>query len=167
MLDLLTQILGAKVETRDLVAFSAVLVSVVAFVGKLNVDSRTARYRETVSFIEKREADMRKRWKDITRANVTGGEMEEWLYVFFGQLELVSLLVRKNAFDSELVYNYWWRYFDEPLRNPDINSWLQLNRESDPASYEHYQAQCKRWADRLDKEIGRPRRPLWQRLIGG
>ncbi len=155
MLDLFSQLLGTKIEPRDIIAFTALLVSVVAFVGKLNVDSRTARYRETVAFIEKREADMRARWKDITRGNVTGGEREDALYVFFGQLELVSLLVRKNVFDSELVYNYWWRYYDEPLQNPDINSWVQLSRESDSALYEHYLAQCKRWASRLDKEIGR------------
>jgi hypothetical protein len=164
MLDFLAQILGTTIEARDLIAFTAVLVSVIAFVAKLNADSRTARYRETVAFIEKREADMRKRWKEISRGNVIGAAMEEELYVFLGQLELVSLLIRKNVFDAELVYNYWWRYYDEPLQNPIINSWVQLNRESDSALYEHYLAQCKRWGNRLDKEIGRPRRSVWQKL---
>lgn len=165
MLDAINQLLGMKVETRDFIAFAALLVSVIAFVGKLNADTRVARFRETVAFIEKREAEMRSSWKDISLGRLTGVALEDELHIFFGRLELVSLLIGQRVFDSELVYNYWWQYFDEPLRQPSINSWVQLNQEADSAMYEHYMKQCKRWAHRLDKEIGRLRPSLLSRLF--
>lgn len=165
MLDQLGILLGTKIEVRDFVAFAALFVTVLTFVLKLTADTKIARYRETVAFIEKREAEMRKRWRDITLGTVTGGDLEEETRVLIGQLELVSLLMRKNVFDSELVYNYWWRYFDEPLQKPQINSWIQLCREQDPALFEHYLHRCKVWADRLDKELGRPQRAWWKRLL--
>jgi hypothetical protein len=165
MLDHLGQFLGTKIEVRDFISFAALFVAVVSFVWKLSADTRTARYRETVAFIERREAEMRNRWRDITFGNLAGGELEEQTRIFVGQLELVSLLVRKAVFDAELVYNYWWRYFDEPLRNSQINAWVQLSREDDAALFEHYLHRCKAWADRLDKETGRARRPWWKRML--
>jgi hypothetical protein len=165
MLEQLGILLGTKIEVRDFVAFAALFVTVLTFVLKLTADTKIARYRETVAFIEKREAEMRKRWRDINLGNVTGGDLEEETRILIGQLELVSLLMRKNVFDSELVFNYWWRYFDEPLQKPQINSWIQLCREQDPSLFEHYLHRCKVWADRLDKELGRPRRTWWKRLL--
>jgi hypothetical protein len=165
VLDQLANFLGTKIEFRDFFAFAALFVTVVTFVWKLTADTKIARYRETVAFIEKREAEMRKRWRDITLGNATGDVLEEETRVLLGQLELVSLLIRKNVFDAELVYNYWWRYFDEPLQKSQINSWIQLSREQDSSLFEHYLHRCKVWADRLDKEIGRKRRPWWKRLL--
>lgn len=151
----------ALFNLKDYIYLAGLGLTAGTFVWKLRTDTRLARYRETVAFIEKREKDMRERWKSITHGDLVGGDLEEALRVFVGQLELVSLLIQLEAFDSELVYNYWWRYFDEPLGNPDINSWVQLTQEQDAAMFRHYVLQCKRWATRLDVEIGRGKPKRW------
>lgn len=53
-------------------------------------------------------------------------------------------------FDGDFVYNYWWRYFDEPLRNADRISWIQLSREADAALYECFPDLPPRSGDAAD-----------------
>ena len=135
------------------------------FIWKLQVDAALARYRETVAFIEKREKDMRDRWAGICKGPTTEGSLEEEIYIFTGQLELVALLLHRKIFDEELVYNYWWRYFDEPLQNKQINTWIVLHREADSAVLEHYLKRCEIWSTKLDIELGRkPTQSWWMKL---
>jgi len=126
------------------------------FYWKLTTDTRYSRYRETVAYIEKREAALRDRWKKISDKNVDIADKSDDVYWFFAQLELISLLVNNKAFDAEIVYNFWWRYFDEPLKIHEINTWLLLERASDAHLFEHYLALCKKWSRRIDKEQGNP-----------
>ncbi|ARV17818.1 hypothetical protein AEP_00861 [Curvibacter sp. AEP1-3] len=98
---------------------------------------------------------MRERWKSISNVDAEFEGKSEEVYAFFGQLELISLLVSKKAFDKEIVYNFWWRYFDEPLRVKALNTWLQIERESDSEMFIHYCDLCKEWAKRIDREQGR------------
>jgi hypothetical protein len=140
---------------KDWIYLAGLALTAGTFVWKLRVDSSLARYRETVAFIEKREKDMRERWRNIQRGSLVGGELEDEIYIFMGQLELISLLLQRAVFDNELVYNYWWRYFDEPLHSAQINTWIALKREDDSSVLEHYLAQCKKWSSRLDVELGR------------
>jgi hypothetical protein len=94
----------------------------------------------------------------------TVAEREDALRVHLGQMELVSFLMHKKVFVPELVYEYWWRYFDEPLRDPAIKSWVQFRRLGDPALLRHYLRRCELWADQLDREQGRPGRSFLKRL---
>lgn len=141
---------------KDWIYLVGLALTAGTFAWKLRADAQLARYREAVAFIEKRERDMRERWAKIERENLAGETLDEdETYVFMGQLELVSLLLEKDVFDAEILYNYWWRYFDEPLQNAQINTWVALRREADSTVLEHYLRRCKRWADRIDLELGR------------
>lgn len=109
---------------------------------------------------------MRERWEKLKAGTLAGSELEEEFRIFFNQLELVSLLVDRAAFDGELVYNYWWRYFDEPLSFQDINTWVLLHQTTDSAVFLHYVQRCKAWAERIDVEAGRsPPRSWWRRKM--
>lgn len=136
------------------------------FVWKLITDTSIARFRETIAYIEKREEKMRERWAKLKAATLSGSELEEEMRVFFNQLELVSLLVDRGAFDAEVVYNYWWRFFDEPLAFQEINTWVLLHQTNDSAVFLHYVRRCKAWAERIDVECGRSKpRSWWRRIL--
>jgi hypothetical protein len=138
------------------VTASGLALTTSMFVWKLRVDAKYARYRETIAFMEKREEDMRLRWARISDPNgLTSGEIERDLYTLLGHLELVAYLVHVEAFDSELVYNFWWHYFDEPLLRSQINTLIMLHLEQDGTKYQHYLALCEKWATRIDSELGR------------
>ena len=124
------------------------------FYWKLTTDTKYARYRETVAYIEKRESALQDKWKKISDANISIADKSDEVYSFFAQLELISFLVKKKAFDAEIVYNFWWRYFDEPLRIHDVNTWLMLERATDAHLFEHYVGLCQKWSRRIDKEQG-------------
>jgi len=143
---------------KDWIYLAGLALTAGTFAWKLRLDSNLARYRETVAFIEKRERDMRERWSNIQKGNLVGGALEDEIYVFMGQLELVALLLQRDVFDNEIVYNYWWRYFDEPLQSEQINTWISLRREDDASVLEHYLRQCKKWSSKLDAELGRDAR---------
>lgn len=145
----------AMFSGKDWIYLVGLVVTVGTFMWKLITDTKYARYRETVAFVEKREKEMRERWARIKGQTGSQTEIEDDVYVFMGQLEMISLLVRNKAFDGELVYTFWWRYFDEPLQNSQINNWVLLKQATDSSLFNHYVALCEKWADRLDKEQGR------------
>jgi hypothetical protein len=72
MLQYINQLLGVQIELRDFISFAAVLVSVIAFVSKLTSDTRIARYRETVSYIEKRKR------KPVSAGRTTARVWAQW-----------------------------------------------------------------------------------------
>ncbi len=140
---------------KDWIYLAGVLVTFATFIWKLSADSKYARYRETIAFMEKREKDMRDRWTRISQRTGSEKEIEDDVYVFMEQLELVSLLVHKKAFDGELVYSSWWRYFDEPLQSAQINNWMLFRQTIDSSLNSQYVALCKKWSRRIDREQGR------------
>ena len=52
---------------KDWIYLAGLALTAGTFVWKLRADMALARFRETVAFIEKREKDMRDRWKSSTR----------------------------------------------------------------------------------------------------
>ena len=114
-----------QIKPSDFIAFTALLVTVIAFVKNLNSNTRIARFRETVNYIEKKEGETRTRWQKCQVGTATPSELEEELWIHLGQMAMVSFLMRENVFEPELVYQYWWRYFDEPLRNQAAKNWIE------------------------------------------
>jgi len=129
-------------------------ITVGTFYWKLNTDTKYARYRETVAYIEKLEESMRKKWGKISDRSVNIEDKSDEVYAFFAQLELISLLVKKKAFDEELVYNFWWRYFDAPLKSKEINTWLMFEQASDQQVFSRYLELCRKWTKQIDLEQG-------------
>lgn len=143
-----------SVDIKDWVWLITLAVTLGTFYKRLNTDTRLARYRETIGFIEKREKDKRERWKLICGHMDTAFKVpDEEALVFFGHLELVAVMMKMEAFDEEIVYQYWWRYFYDPLNLPLTKKWIEDRRRADPAVLENFIAVAQKWRTRIEQEM--------------
>jgi len=149
----------AKMEARDWIAFGALIVAFITFLIKARVDGRIARHRETIGFLEKKTKDLSAEWKAL-QTMPPGAEADEAASALFGMLDTVALLIKKRAFDGELIYNYWWKYFYSPLYEPNVSKWIERVRAKDKTTLEHYCNLHNKWRPRIERELGvRPAAP--------
>lgn len=141
-----------NLETRDWIYLAGLIITFGTFWLKLANDIKFARYRETINYIERREDKKRDQWSRIESLLDSGSAYDQDIYIFLGQLELVAVLVKKNAFDEEIVYTFWWKYFFAPLQEMKVKAWIDARRAKDKAVLEHYIWLCKRWEARIRNE---------------
>lgn len=143
-----------SVDIKDWVWLITLAATLGMFYKRLNTDTNFARYRETIGFIEKREKDKRERWKLICGHMDTAFKVpDDEALVFFGHLELVAVMMKMEAFDEEIVYQYWWRYFYDPLNLPLTKKWIEDRRRADPAVLENFIAIAQKWRTRIEEEM--------------
>lgn len=135
---------------KDWIYLIGLALTVCFFLWRLRVDSKFAVYRETISYLEKRSSLLKELWGKIKLGNGTDEETNE----LFGELDQIALLVNKKGFDSELVYNYCWKYFYYPLILTESKSIFDSERQTDKTVYENYKNLCEKWRKRIEKEQG-------------
>ena len=150
---------------KDCVCIAGPVILLTTFVWKLVVDTKLARYRETISFLEKKDDVIKKEWTAVKTSLQDLTPVMPELKDLMARLELISMLVRKKGFDGEIVYSYWWKYFDEPLSVPSINAWIKELQQKDASVLCDYVLMCKKWADRLDREQGRLQLSWFKRVV--
>ena len=133
-----------------LVTILGLLVTIVLFLKRLRVDGNLAAIRETVSYLEKKSLVVKGLW---TKINVKNPDLDD-VKEFFGELDQMALLVNMKAFDTELVYNFWWKYFYDPLAQPPIKSIFESFRQTDKTIFVNYIKLCEKWRKRIQKESG-------------
>jgi hypothetical protein len=147
--------LATQIQFRDFIAIVTVVVSIIALVINLWANTRMARYRETIAYIEKREGGFRQQWEEIQHGTLSAAERTEKTRSLLNQLNMVAHLIDKKVFEPELVYTHWWQLYDAPLKDTEVNAWVQSKRQSDKAVLQHYMKRCELWRGRIDKEQGR------------
>jgi hypothetical protein len=126
------------VAFRDWLSLLALVAGICTFIWKLYADTKSARYRETVGFLEKRTAGLMADWKLVQKAVAEGQDFDDAAKSMLGMLDTVALLVKKKAFDKELVYNYWWAYFIDAKKNPAVEAWIKARHDLDKHVLEHF-----------------------------
>jgi hypothetical protein len=141
-----------NLETKDWIYLAGLIITFGTFWLKLANDIKFARYRETINYIERREEKKREQWVRIQNLLTSDNPFDNDAYIFLGQLELVAVLIKKNAFDAEIVYTFWWKYLFAPMQDTKIKAWIDARRSSDKAVLEHYLWLCKKWEVRIRSE---------------
>ena len=142
-------------EIKDLLAAAALVLGALYFAIKLRADATAARYRETIAFLDKNSEKVKGWWKTIeghAHKKTAIEEIIEPVSDLLGILDTTALLIEKKALDSELIYNYWWKFFVRPMENETIKIWVDGLRRKDRAKLEHYCKQQAIWAARVIKE---------------
>jgi len=131
-------------------AVSAVTISggLVAFFWKLRADSKIASYRETIAYIDRHAAELKKGWHKAENQTASAEEIK----AFLNRLEQLAGLVNKKAFDNDLVYESFWSYYYYPLQEPKIKVFLEKARINDDAVYSHYLNLANEWSSRISEE---------------
>lgn len=140
------------VALRDWLQLLAIIAGIGSFIWKLNADTRMARYRETVGFLEKRTPALEADWKAVKEAVASGETCEDAAKKMLAMLDTAALLVRSGGFDKPLVYNYWWHYFVHPMRNDVIAAWVRDRNARDHAVLEHFLDLSREFSERSDRE---------------
>jgi Domain of unknown function (DUF4760) len=145
-----------NIEIKDWLYLLGLVVTLGTFAWKLDSDRKHARFRETIGYLEKRDKDVAETWRRIRSAIDSDAahsvSLDQDLHAFFAQLELVALLIKKGAFDEEIVYNLWWHYFYKSRQVGVIENWIKEARTPDQSVYEHYMAIYEKWNIRIAKE---------------
>jgi hypothetical protein len=145
--------LATQIQFRDFIAIAALFVSIVALVVNLRANTKMARYRETISYIDKRDEGLRKQWQELQSTDLTPDERTEKIRTLLNQLNMVAHLLAKKAFDPELVYTHWWQLYYTPLKDPQVAGWVEGSRKSDKTVLQYYMGRCKEWRGRIEKEL--------------
>jgi hypothetical protein len=142
----------SSVALRDWLQLIAIVAGIGSFIWKLNADTRMARYRETIGFLEKRTQALEEGWKAIKVAAASDADYEELAKKMFAMLDTAALLVRDGGFDKALIYNYWWHYFVHPMRNDKVAQWITDRNRKDRAVLEHFLDLNREFGERSDRE---------------
>lgn len=142
----------AKLEPRDWITLVGLCVAFVTFWWKLKTDSAAARYRETIAYLDKHTKDLDENFNTVVKAHEQDKLEIDAAKKLFALLETAALLIQKKAFDHELIYNRWWRYFVAPMELPKVKVWLNELRDDDAAIYVHYCHLEEKWRRRVAKE---------------
>ncbi|WVN41773.1 hypothetical protein AOB54_09945 [beta proteobacterium MWH-UniP1] len=135
---------------KDWAYLIGLFISVYFFAHRLKIDTKFASYRETVSYLEKRNEKLENAWEAIYK-NLND---DKKLKTFFNELDLIALLVLRKGFDEELVYNYWWKFFYQPIYVPEIKVFIEDQQAKDKAAYENYLKLVKKWEKQIKRELG-------------
>lgn len=123
---------------------------------KLNTDRAATKYRETIGFLEKRDEKQNDIWMELKQVSSESTNQhllpKEKVNAFFSQLELVALLIKRGAFDEEIVYNQWWYFYYQPQQKIGLVTWLMICRDSDKKVFQHYLDLCDKWKHRIEAE---------------
>lgn len=127
---------------------AAIIVGIITFYIKLTKDSEIAAYRETIAYMDRHANELRGYWDAIELNIATKKEIK----LFLNRLEQMSLLVNKNAFDSELVYSSYWELYCKPLNNEHVSKFFENERIRDKHVFTEYKKLCDAWASRIKAE---------------
>jgi len=137
-------------NVKDWLYLTGLILTFLLFWYRLRVDTKFSTYRETLSYLEKKSDHLKEKWGKIKLGNTT----EDEIHHFFGELDQIALLVIKKGFDNELVYNYCWNYYYDPLILPEVKKVFETERRSDLTIYENYLELSNTWKVRILKERG-------------
>lgn len=147
-----------QLTAKEWVAAIGIVITTGTFWWKLKVDAAAARYRETIAYID-RHSTLLHELCDIVEGKSsapTNSSIPATPVLaakkLLNQLETAALLVKKRAFDGELVYNQWWRYFTAPMEVAEVKTWVAEQRKQDRAILEHFCALSAKWKIRVQKE---------------
>lgn len=147
--------LVATFQLRDLISIISIAIVIVTFWLKLRADANAARYRETIGFIDRNAGRLQGSWNELqqhVRDQSPQAAFSSSAKDMLNLLDTTALLIKKKAFDSELIYNHWWQYFIEPMENDSIKKWVAGHQRKDKAILEHYTELQGKWKERVDRE---------------
>ncbi len=140
---------------KDFAYLTAPAIALITFWAKWHADFKIARYRETISYIDKHEEKLKDEWSTIQASSANLDLVSDKLNSFFSRLELISHLMNKRMFEEELVYTAYWNYFDDPLAISEVRVWVKSKRDVDISVLKDYIDICKKWDKRIAREQNR------------
>lgn len=133
-----------------IVSTLTIFIALGTFIWRLRVDSKIAKYRETLAYLDKRYDTLNQEWSVIEGGDATLKNKKDYL----NRLEHISHLVDEKVFSDQLIYNSLWMHFCYPLQRDDLSTLIGELKKTDKKVLVHYLKLSKKWFPTIIREQG-------------